>query len=237
MNHSKIAHVELYILSRSLLSGPTTIHAPAPKVVLVVKVCQQLAVHSVLDRVHHLCLSKDCLTLLLNTRGGKLGCEGDLRQGVQHLCDVQQRVMQSENRAGRAQGTRTAHAFRVSGQGSWMQLGITISFVSGCTGEQCNGFPVQYQLSGNKALQSAVCQDASSHKRSPAGLQENDPGEQTSGPICQITFVLAAHPCQINLALPLPPPLPCNQAAFTLCVRFSVSHRSHLTPAALEPVM
>mmetsp|Transcript_29223 Transcript_29223/g.64663 ORF Transcript_29223/g.64663 Transcript_29223/m.64663 type:complete len:468 (-) Transcript_29223:248-1651(-) len=58
---------------------------PVPQVVLLMQVLQQLAVHAVLNGVHHLGLSHDGLALLLNAGGQELGVERNLLQGLQDL--------------------------------------------------------------------------------------------------------------------------------------------------------
>lgn len=68
-----------------------------PQLVLRVQVRQQLAVHPVLDGVHHLRLRQHRPSLLLQPRGQHLRLERDLRQRVQHLYDFEQRsVLQSD---------------------------------------------------------------------------------------------------------------------------------------------
>ena len=65
-----------------------------PQSILLVQVLQQLAVHAVLDGVHHLRFGQHRPPLLLYTVVQKLWVEGDLGQGIQYLQSTSQASIQ-----------------------------------------------------------------------------------------------------------------------------------------------
>lgn len=58
---------------------------PGPQCILSMQVREELTVHSVFDRVHHLRLGYHCAALLLHAAGEQLRLERNLCERLQHL--------------------------------------------------------------------------------------------------------------------------------------------------------